>query len=211
MKRARHVDNDLGDALRVLLIERPGSPLDRQRAAIAALGLGHGVEYVNDLDGWLRSLRHTDTAVVMALHLLAPPLGTEQPTVFYDKRITQALASRAVLIDAQSTVKSTDGAAFAKVVKANRDIVRAGRHMTRRAAKARAAKRTPPLTTAQRLRADPQAFGLAQKMWTTRGSTDAEAFEAVNEMLVSMGKAGLQLGSPATARRTLGKRPRKRG
>lgn len=205
MKRVTH-KHDIDETLRMLVIERPGFNVKTQRDALASVG--RGVEYT-DLEGWLRSIRPGDRAALAWLHLLAPPPGKEmKPLAAFNRLYDRLMAARAVVIEA-GTGKTSDGKDWPDAVAKARDVIRSGRHMTRREAKRRGEKgrKARPLSTAERWASEPALFRTAQATWASRKyRNDAAAWSAVNELLEGLGRAGMQFGSKETARRVLGNR-----
>lgn len=200
MKRVTH-KHDTDETLRMLVIERPGFNVKTQRDALASVG--RGVEYT-DLEGWLRSIRPGDRAALAWLHLLAPPPGKEvKPLAAFNRFYDRLMAARAVVIEA-GTGKTSDGKDWPDAVAKARDVIRSGRHMTRREAKRRGEKgrKARPLSTAERWAAEPALMKRALVVWRSREHTnDAAAWRAVNDMLADMDRLGMQIGSKETARR----------
>lgn len=200
MKRVVH-RQDLDEALRILMVGRPGFNVQIQRDAIARVG--RGVEY-EDVDGWLRSLRPGDRAALAWLHLLAPPPGeAAKPLVEFNRTYDRLMASRAIVIEAATGARS-DSPSWPDAVALARDIIRSGRHMTRREARKRGAKglKNRPLSTAERWQAEPKLMKRALVVWRSREHrNDEAAWKAVNDMLSDMDRPGMQIGSKETARR----------
>lgn len=208
MKRVVH-KHDPDETLRMLVIERPGFNLAIQRDALARVG--HGVEYA-DIEGWLRSLRPGDTAALGWLHLLAPAPGkAAKPLAEFNRIYDRLMASRAIVIEAATGARS-DAKGWPEAVALNRDVIRSGRHMTRREARKRGAKglKNRPLSAEDRWKAEPALFRKALVVWRSREHrNDEAAWQAVNDMLSDMDRVGMQLGSKETARRVFDKRGRK--
>jgi hypothetical protein len=200
MKSAK-LKTDINEAMRVLVIERPGYNVQIQRDAVARIG--HGVEYT-DICGWLRSLRPNDLAVVSWLHLLAPDPGkAAKPLAEFNAVLDRLMAKRAIVIEAATETRS-DGKGWPEAVARNRDVVRSGRHMTRREATKRGAKglKARPLSTGERWEAEPKLLKRALIVWRSREHrNDEAAWKAVNDMLADMDRQGMQIGSKETARR----------
>jgi len=200
MKSAKPKDT-INEAMRVLVIERPGFNLQIQRDAIARIGAG--VEYT-EICPWLRSIRPSDLAVVAWLHLLAPEPGkAAKPLAEFNRIYDRLMATRAIIVEAATDTRS-DGKYWPEAVARNRDVVRSGRHMTRREARKRGAKglKNRPLSTAERWEAEPKLFKRALIVWRSREHrNDEAAWKAVNDMLADMDRPGMQIGSKETARR----------
>lgn len=207
MKRAKPTETPVDEALRMLIVERPGYLVQRQRDMLASLG--HGVEYL-DADAWARSLRPGDRAALCWLHLLAPAPGSSaKPLKALDAAIDRVMATRAILIEAATGARSDDVEKWPAARAAARDLVRSGRHMTRREARKRGEKgrAARPQSAKQRWEAEPRLMKQAQALWKSRAySNDRSAWVAVNGMLEAMDRAGMRFGSPETARRVLGNR-----
>jgi hypothetical protein len=207
MKSAKPKDS-INEAMRVLVIERPGYNVQIQRDAIARIG--QGVEYT-DICGWLRSLRPNDLAVVSWLHLLAPAPGeAAKPLVEFNAVLDSLMAKRAVVVEAATGTRS-DAKGWPEAVARNRDVVRSGRHMTRREARKRGEKglKNRPLSAEKRWEAEPKLFKRALVVWRSREhKNDEAAWRAVNDMLADMDRPGMQIGSKETARRIFKNRAR---
>jgi hypothetical protein len=208
MKRSTPKKIEPDESVRTLVVERVGYTAAQQRAQIEAIA--HGVEYSN-IDDWIASLRAGDRAIVGRLHLIAPPPGAEKtPLTVFNRRIDRVMAARVTLIQAADGVSSEHGEKWLDAMHKARDVIRSGRHMTRREAKKRAEKAHITIkarSAPSRWAAAPEMLRKYRAIWRSlEWSNDTAALHAINEMLHDDGQAGFMIGSWSTARRIFGKR-----